>query len=87
MHPKTQRFQDALIMVKAGLSYEQVDTSTKVRSPAQPQAERSFKMACLRGEDDGRVLKYVTEDEPKRARQINAYLRLEAYLHLALASS
>ncbi len=54
---------------------------------AQPQVERSFEMACPRGEDDGSVLKYVTEDEPKRARQINAYLHLEAYLHLALASS
>ena len=49
--------------------------------------ERSFEMARPRGEDDGSVLKYVTEDEPKRARQIDAYLRLEAYLHLALASS
>ena len=48
---------------------------------AQPQVERSFEMARPRDEDDGSVLKYVTEDEPKRARQINAYL------HLALASS
>ena len=58
------------------------------RSSAQPhQVERSFEMSRRRGEDDGSVLKYVTEDEPKPARQIDAYLHLEAYLHLALASS
>ena len=31
---------------------------------------RMLKMWWSRGEDDGSVLKYVTEDEPKRAPQI-----------------
>ena len=38
---------------------------------------RVREMSRLQGEDDGSVLKYVTEDEPQRARQIARYTILE----------